>query len=80
MKQLEPYTLWSNAAEREIQELKKGVGHKLLRFMATKCLWDDCSELEAYTRSNTAHEKYKLDRKVSKTVMSGETSDISQFC
>ena len=32
------------------------------------------------TRSNTSHDVYKLDGKVLKTAMSGETSDISQFC
>ena len=36
--------------------------------------------MEAYIRSNIAHEIYKLDGEVPKTVMSGETSDISQFC
>ena len=30
-------------------------------------------------RSNTAHEIYKFDGEVPKTVMSGKTSDISQF-
>ena len=54
--------------------------HKLLRSRAPKCLWDDCLILEAYIRSNTAHDIYKLDGEVAKTVMSGETSDISQFC
>ena len=37
-------------------------------------------ELEVYIRSNTAHEIYKLDGEVLKTVMSEEISDISQFC
>ena len=46
---------------------------------STKHLWDDCLELEAYVRSNTAHNVYKLDSKVPKAVMSGETLDISQF-
>ena len=72
MKQLEPYIPWSNATERKIKELKKGAGHKLLQSRAPKHLWDDCLELEAYIRSNTAHNKYKLDREVPKTVMSGE--------
>ena len=80
MKQLEPHTSWSNAAEREIKEFKKGASHKLLWFRAPKHLWDDCLELEAYMRSNTAHEIYKLDGEVPKTVLSDETSDISQFC
>ena len=72
LKQLESYTPWSNAAEREIKELKKGAGHKLPWSRAPKCLWDDCLELEAYIRSNTAHEIYKLDGEVPKTVISGD--------
>ena len=63
LKQLEPYISPSNAAEREIKKLKKGVGHKLLRSKAPKWLWDDCLELDAYIRSNTAHDIYKQDRK-----------------
>ena len=66
--------------QKEVKEHKKGACCKLLRSRAPKCLWDDCLELEAYVRSNTAHEIYKLDREVPKTVMSGETSDIGQFC
>ena len=79
MKQLESYTPWSNAAEREIKELKKGAGGKLLKSRAPKWFWDDCLELEVYIRSNTAHKIYRLDWKVPETVMSGETSEISQF-
>ena len=78
LKQLEPYTPRSNAAEREIKELKKGAGHKLLWSRAP--MWDDCLELEAYIRSNNAHEIYKLDWEVPEMVLSGEMSDISQFC
>ena len=49
LKQLELYTPWSNAAEREIKELKKGNSHKLLWLRAPKHLWADCLELEAYS-------------------------------
>ena len=80
LKQLETYTPWSKAPEREIEELKKGAGHKLLQSRASKCSWYDCLELEAYIRSNTTHEIYELDGEVPKRVMSGETLDISQFC
>ena len=38
LKQLEPYTPWSNAAEREIKKLQKGAGHKLMRSRLPKCL------------------------------------------
>ena len=63
--------------ERELKENKNGVGHILLRSRAPKILWDDSLELEDYIRSNIAHEIYKLDREVPKTMMSGKTSDIS---
>ena len=36
LKQLEPYTPWSNAAEREIDNLKKEVCCKLLKSRALK--------------------------------------------
>ena len=80
LKQLEPYTSWSNLAGREIKELKKGASHKLMWSRAQKCSWDECLELEAYIWSNVVYNIYKLDQEVPKTVMSGETSDISQFC
>ena len=80
MKQLGSYTPWSNAAKREIKELKKGAGCKLLKSRAPKHLWDDCLELEAYIRSNTDHVIYDLNGEVLVTVMSGESLDISQFC
>ena len=80
LKQLESYSPCSNAAEIELKVHKKGAGHKLLWSRAPKHLRNDCLELEAYIRSNTAHEIYKLDEEVPETVMSGETSDISQFC
>ena len=66
LKQLELYTPWSNATKREIKELKKGTSCKLLQSRASKHLWDDCLELEAYIRSNTAHNTYKLDEEIPK--------------
>jgi len=47
---------------------------------APKPFWADAIELEAYVRSNTAHNIFILQGEVPETVMSGETSDISQFC
>ncbi len=43
-------------------------------------LWDDCIELEAYIRSHSTNNVYHLDDNVTKTYMSQETADISQFC
>ena len=42
-------------------------------------LWDGRLELETNIRSSTVHEIYKLEREVTKTVMSAKTSDISQL-
>ena len=80
LKQLESYTSCWNATKRGMKEVQKEANCKLLTSRAPKHLWDDCFEFYAYIRSNAAHDIYKLDREVPETVMSGETSDISQFC
>ncbi len=49
LKQIESYSPWKKAAEREIKELQKGLGHKIPAMGAPRLLWDDCIELEAYT-------------------------------
>jgi hypothetical protein len=79
VKQLEPYTPWSNAAESAIRELKRGFGRQMVRSGAPKCLWDHCLEREAYIRSNTAHDIFSLNGQVPETIVSGETADISPF-
>ncbi|KAI2509582.1 Reverse transcriptase (RNA-dependent DNA polymerase) [Fragilaria crotonensis] len=79
VKQTEPHSPWSNAAEAAIRELKKGVGRQMVRSGAPKRLWDDCLEREAYVRSMTAHDIYKLGGQVPETIVSGETADISPF-
>jgi len=47
---------------------------------APKPFWADAIELEAYVHSNTAHDIFILPGEVPEMVISGETSDISQFC
>ena len=42
-------------------------------------LWDHCLELEAYIHSNTALDLYELQGQVPKTLLLGQTSDISPF-
>ena len=59
---------------------KKGSSWKLIKSGTPKRLWDDCLKLESYIRSNTAHGIYKLDGEVPETIMSRDTSKISQFC
>jgi hypothetical protein len=80
MKQTEPYSPWQNAAEGVILHLKQGAGRKMVKTQTPKKLWDDCLEMESMIRSNTAHDIYELGGEVPETIMSGETSDISQLC
>ncbi len=63
-----------------VKELKKGTYKKLLFTNMPRRLWDDCLEYEAYVRSHMAHNISKLDEEAPKTIMSGKTADISQFC
>ena len=80
IKATEPHSPWMNAAETQIRELKRGVTRKKLRTQSPKKLWDHCLELEAYIRSCTAHDLYKLQDEVPETLMKGSTAVISQFC
>ena len=80
LRSTEPYSPWSNSAEREIRELKKGAARKLARSGAPKRLWCFALEYESYVRSHTALDIFKLDGRVPETVVSGETADISPFC
>ena len=79
LRKTEPFTSWLNATEREIKELKKGSGRKLMKSGATKRLCDDYLEFESCVRFNTAHGMYKLDGEVLEIIMSRETSDIASF-
>ncbi len=72
--------LGQNAAERKIKELKKGTGRKLILTNMPRRLWDNCLEYEAYVQSLTAHDIFKLDGEVSKTMMTGKSANIDQFC
>ena len=77
---MEPYSPWQNAAEATINELKKGTGRKMIRTSSPKVLWEDCLELEAEIQSSTARNILKLEGEVPKTVMNGETTNITQLC
>ena len=50
LKQLEPYSQWTNDVERELKELKKGASLKMIALQVPKrlWLWDDCVEFELH--------------------------------
>ena len=68
------------AAEGGISELKRGSCRNMTKMKSPKVFWDICLELEACIRSNTALDIFDLDGMTPKTKMSGETSDITNFC
>ncbi len=79
-KTTESFSPWQNAGEWEIKDIKKGASRKLLLTNMPRRLWDNGLQYEAYVRSHTAHDIFKLDGEVPETVMSGKTANISQFC
>ena len=78
-KQTEPYSIWENQDEGGIRELKKASGRKNVQADAPKAMWVDSIEYKAYIQLNTAWDLYMLQGETPETVMSGETSNISQF-
>jgi hypothetical protein len=69
-----------NAAEGCIRELKRGTSRKMLKTGSPKTLWDHCIELEGYIRSCTVNDIYETHSETSKTIMTGNTADISHIC
>ena len=81
LKQTEPYTPKSNAAEGTVKEVKKGSKRLMIASRAPKPLWDHCLELQGLISSHTAKEDiFALGGEVPETIMNGETADISQIC
>ena len=61
LRQTDPYSPWSNTAERTILETKKGSSRKMIHTVSPKKLWYHYLELEDLIRSNTALDIYMLD-------------------
>ena len=80
VKQTESYTPWQNAAESSIRGLKKGAGRKLIKANSPQKLWGDCLELEMEIRSCTAKNVFELKGEVPRTVIKGETANMTHLC
>ncbi len=80
MRQTEPYSLWQQAAEGCICELKQGVSRKMIKTSSPRVLWDHCIELEALIRSSTRNNIYMTNGKVPETIMTSTTANISHIC
>ena len=71
LRSTEPYSPWSNSAEREIRELKKGAAWKLTWSGAPRRMWCFALEYKSYVHLHTAHDIYQRDGHIPKTVVSG---------
>ena len=79
IRQVEPYSPWSNSAEVAIKALKLDTGRDLRLSQCPKVLWDDCLERRAYIKSFTTNNHYSLQGESPETLINGETPDISAF-
>ena len=68
------------AAKGCIKQINQVSSQKMLKSARPKILWDHCIELEALIRSITALNIYGLEDQVPETVMTGQTTDISNLC
>ena len=80
LRQTDPYSPWMQAAEGCIQELKRGVSRMMIRTGSPKRLWDHCIILQALILSCTTNSIYMTSGQVPKTIMTGDTADISRIC
>jgi hypothetical protein len=51
----------------------------MIKTGSPKCLWDHCLKIEAYVRSCTSNDLYMTAGQVPETIMTGNTTNISQI-
>ena len=79
VQQLEYNTPWTNRSEGAVQENKRSARHAMKKSACHARLWDYYDELQAKIRYYTAHDIPTLNGQVPKTVVTGNTADISEF-
>jgi hypothetical protein len=77
---VEAYTHNQNLAESAIRELRRMYKKAMLTTNAPHVLWDYCMELMAQIRSHLALDLLELQGDTPSTVLTGDTSDISNLC
>jgi hypothetical protein len=80
VKLVEAYTHNQNLAESAIRELRRMYKKAMLSTNAPQVLWDYCMELMAQIRSHIALDLLELQGDTPSTVLTGDTSDISNLC
>ena len=76
---IEPFSPWQNRAERDIQELKRGIKRATRRGRSPKRLWDYCGQWVAAIRRLTAHDNPALDGLTAEESVHARTPDISAY-
>ena len=79
VQQLKYNTPQENRVESAVQENKKAARRAMKNSACPARLWDNCAELQAKIRSHTVHNIPTLNGQVLKTVVTGNTSDISEL-
>ena len=79
IEQNDTYSHWQNDAEGGIREIKQGTRRTMVATHTPAMLWDHCSEWRAKVMSNTARGNYRLQSQVPETMLTGQTSDISNL-
>ena len=77
VKQLKYNTPGANRAEGTVQENKRAERRAMKKSDCPTRLWDYCAKLQAKIRCHTAHNIPTLNGQVPKTVVTGNTADIS---
>ncbi|KAL7475679.1 hypothetical protein ACHAW6_001592 [Cyclotella cf. meneghiniana] len=80
LRSTESYSPWSNSADHEIREVKKGKARKLMWSGVPLRLWCLALEYELYVCLHTAYDIFQLDKHVPVMVVLGKTTNISPFC
>ena len=80
IKPVEAYTHNQNLAESGIRELRRMYRKAMLSTNAPHVLWDYCMELMADIRSHLALSLLELEGDTPQTVLTGDTSDMSNIC
>ena len=79
VQQLKYNTPWANRAEGAARENKRAARRAMNNSTCSAKLWDYCAELQTKIRCHTAHDVPTLNGQVPKTVVTGNTADISEF-
>ena len=75
--QLKYNTPWSNRSEGSVRENKISARRAVKKSAFPARLWYYCAELQAKIRCHAAHDTPTLNGQVPKTVVTGNTADIS---